>query len=153
MWLSHKRGRAQTHGRRDGVGPSSGWLGDRQRACPRFEAGETGAAEPGQAETGPANQATQAPRPVEVRATGRRTEEARDRTRGCSGIEGERTGGHRTSVRSHHSHEGSNDATRSEQNTGRGLRQQPCALQNRQLSISAPKLALCERDRIYEAAQ
>ncbi len=80
-------------------------------------------------------------------------EEARDRTRGCTGIEGERTGGYRTSVRSHHSHVGSNDATRSEQNTGRGLGQQPCALQNRQLYISAPKLALCERDRTYEAAQ
>ena len=58
MWLSHRRGRAQTHGRRDGAGPSSGWLGDRQRACPRVEAGETDAAEPGQAETGPADQAT-----------------------------------------------------------------------------------------------
>lgn len=38
--------------------PSSGWLGDRQRACAREEAGETDAAEPGQAETGPADQAT-----------------------------------------------------------------------------------------------
>jgi len=69
MWLSHKRGRAQTHGRRDGVGPSSGWLGDRQRACARVETGETDAAEPGQAETGPADQATRLHARIESRST------------------------------------------------------------------------------------
>ncbi len=69
MWLSHKRGRAQTHGRRYGVGPSSGWLGDRQRACPRVEAGETDAAEPGQAETGPADQSTNEHARIESRST------------------------------------------------------------------------------------
>lgn len=84
---------------------------------------------------------------------GWRVEEARERISSRTEIEGERTGGNRMSVKSHHSHEGSNEGTRSEQNTGRGLGQQPRALQNRQLSVSAPKLALCERDRTCEAAQ
>ncbi len=70
MWLSHKRGRAQAHGRRCGARPSSGWFGDKQRACPRVEAGETDAAGPGQAETGSADQATREHANVEVSATG-----------------------------------------------------------------------------------
>jgi len=89
MWLSHRRGRAQTHGRRDGVGPSNGWLGDRQRACPWAETGETGAAEPEQAETGPADQATNEHARIESRGTragewrrkGKHTQWHRDRGR------------------------------------------------------------------------
>jgi len=92
MWLSHKRGRAQTHGRRDGDGPSSGWLGDGQRACSRAEAGETGAAEPGQAETGPADQATKEHARIESRSTragewrrkGKQTHSHQDRGRQAS---------------------------------------------------------------------
>lgn len=51
------------------MGRSSGWLGDRQRACPWVETGETGAAEPGQAKPGPADQATNEHARIESRST------------------------------------------------------------------------------------
>ncbi|MBX3328295.1 MAG: hypothetical protein KF682_20595 [Nitrospira sp.] len=91
MWLSHARGRAQTHGRRCGEGPSSGWLGNRQRACPWTETGETDAAEPGQAETGPADQATREHANVEDNANRAQVEEGSGSTHGRTEIESERT--------------------------------------------------------------
>lgn len=151
MWLSHKPWESPDTRQEE-------WSWGVERLARRLAAGmpetkegETAATEPGQAETGPGHEIARPDRVEEH--PDQQVEEARDRTRGYTGIEGERTGGYRTSVRSHHSHVGSNDATRSEQNTGRGLGQQPCALQNRQLYISAPNLALRERDRTYEAAQ
>jgi hypothetical protein len=147
MWLSHRQGRAQTHGRRLGVGLASGWLGDGQRACPRVEAGETDAAEPGQAETGPADQATMEHARIESKSTragewwrtGTHTHSHRDRGRQTRTKHGRNP--------SHRSHDGSSDPTGCEQQSVRGLGQEPCALQDRRLYISAPRFPLCQRDR------
>lgn len=143
MWLSHKRGRAQTHGRRYGVGPSSGWLGDRQRACPRAEAGETDAAEPGQAETGRTDQATNEHARIEERANRAQVEKARfakapHRNRGRTDRDGI---GHR-------SQQGSSDSTRCEQNEGEGWGSN-LALIKTEGYISARRDSLSARETVH----
>lgn len=153
MWLSHKRGRAQTHGRRDGVGPSSGWFGDRQRACPAGYRGETDAAEPEQAETGSADQATNEYVGLSRRALVLASGGERASTHIRTGTEADTARKEYDLNLSHQSHEGSSCPIECEQQLGPGLGQKPCGLQDRRLYISAPRFPLRERDGTDEAPQ
>jgi hypothetical protein len=135
----------------DGVGPSSSWFGDRQRACPRIEVGETDAAEPGQAETGPADQATM--------------EHARIEPRSTRAGEWRRNGKHTHSHRERADRHGRSmtliyrtDRTRVpvtqcgvSRNEGEGWG--TTLRSSRRLYISAPRRALREKDRTDEAPQ
>lgn len=125
------------------MGPSSVWLGGWQRACPQVEAGETGAAEAGQAKTGPTDQATSKHARMASRSThaGEWWEKASTHIRLVT--EADR-GEHDVNL-SHQSHEGSSYLTRCKQQPGRGLGRELCALDESRLYISAPRLTLHER--------
>ena len=122
-----------------GAGPSDrGWLCAWQRACPRVEAGRTGAAEPGAAQTGRADQATSAARRGKQRATGMASGRGMGaHTRDERNRDDERDGSSVTSTGSHRLIEGPME----------GAREEKCT------PPAASVLRSEERQAIYQRAQ